>query len=83
MNTKAVRTAAGFQLAQKDDLIANFLIGHMIIANARKFVFQLIQFMVVRGKQSFWLAIGLMQVFHDAPGNGNSIVSRSAAADFI
>ena len=83
MDTKAMCASPGCQLAKKDDLIADFLIGDMIIFYSGNLFFQLIQFMIMRSKKSFGLAGNLMQIFGNAPCNGNTIIGRSTAADFI
>ena len=55
MNTKTVSAATRGQFSHKDDPVPNFPVGYMIIFYPLKFIFQLIQFMVVCCKKSFGL----------------------------
>ena len=74
MNAEAVRTASRRQLSEKDNFISHFFVRDVIVFYTRQFLFQFIEFVVMSGKECFWLMGTGMQVFGDAPGDRNAIV---------
>ena len=83
MNTKTMHTTTCSQLTKKNNFITHLFIGYMKIFNPVQFIFQFIQLVVMGSKQGFGLCIAVMQMLHNTPGNTNTIVSRSATANFI
>src|SRR5437762_2037931 len=65
------------------DLVRYFFVGDVIIFYPRQLILKLIQFVVVRGKKRFGSRGRSVQEFDDTPCNGNTIIRRSSAADFI
>ncbi len=75
VNAEAVLAAAFLQRAQEDHFIAGLLCTHMVIADAFKFCFQIDQFMIMCGKQSFCpRSRMLMQEFTQTPCYGYAII---------
>ena len=84
MDTEGVLTAAAFQFAQENDLIVDFLHRHVIVLDTLEGLFHLIQFMVVRGEERARFGARMfVDILHNGPRNGNTVVSRSTAPQFV
>ena len=83
MNTETVCASSWSKLAEEYDLVPYFFIGDVEVPDAAEFIFQFVQFMIVRGKKCLGLERRFMQVFGNTPGDGDTIVSRSTPADLI
>src|SRR5579863_7377986 len=72
VNAKAMGAAARRQFAEENYFITDFLMGDVIVANARQLILQLVEFVVMRGKESLGLVRRMVEEFGDAPGDGNA-----------
>ncbi len=84
MNTEGVLTATPLQLTQENDLVIYLLDRHIVILDAPETFLHLVQFMVVRGKERARFRFRmLMDVLHDCPGDGNTVIRGSAASQLV
>ena len=83
MNTETVLAAALFEFAHKHHLAIDFLHAHIVVANAAERFFHLVQLVVVGGEKRFGMGATLVNVFHNAPGNGNAVVGGCATTQLI
>ena len=77
-------TATSLQLAQKHDLVADFLHRNVVVLDAGERVLHFIQLVVVCGKHHLGPAHGMVvQKLSDGPSDTNTIVSARTTSDFI
>ena len=71
------------QLAKEYDLGADFLDRYMEILDSRIYLFQVIEFMIMRREKGLRPFAVFMDILHDRPGDGHAVVGRSSAADLV
>ena len=84
VNTKAVIAPSWHKFAQENDVLPHLLDRYIEITNPAERLFHFVQFVVMGCEQSLclhpWM---LMDVFHDRPGDGDTVVSTRTAAQFV
>ena len=84
MDTERVLTASRFQFTQEDYLSVHLSHTHIEVLDARKVLLHLVELMIVGSKERTCLRLLMfVQIFHDSPGNGNTIVGRSTSSQLI
>ena len=84
MDTERVFATTARKFAEEDDAMVYFAHRHVIVFDASKAVFHLVQFVVVRGEEGARMSGGVfVDVLHDAPGDGDAIVGGSTATEFV
>ena len=83
MKSKAVGNTSFFKFAEEDDVLADFLDRNMEVLYPIVDFFTIIEFMVVRRKQSLRSLTIFMDIFHDRTGDRHSVIGRRTTADFI
>src|SRR5580658_6661120 len=83
VNAKAMGAASWRQFAEENYFITDFLIGDVIVVDACQLVLQLVEFVVMRGKEGLRLVRRLVEEFGDAPGDGNAVVCGGTSSDLI
>ena len=72
------------KFAEKDDTMIYFAHRHVVVFDACKAIFHLVQFVVVRGEEGARMSGGVfVDVLDDAPRDGDTIVGGSAATEFV
>ena len=84
MDTERVFRATTSQFTKEDHLVIHLLHRDIVVLDAREVLLHLVQLMIMCGKKRTGLCLGmLMQVFHNSPGNTDTIVGGSAAPQLI
>ena len=83
MDSEAVSNASFLQLAEEDDILADFLDGYMEIPDPRINVLKVVEFMIMGGEKRLGAMSVFMDVFDDGAGNRHSVVCGCPASDFI
>ena len=83
MYAEAVGRAALPELSEEDYLLAHFLYGNVEVFHAREYALEVVELMIVRGKQRLGALSVFMDVLHDAAGNGHAIVGGCSAAYLV
>ena len=83
MNTETVLTATANEFAQEDNLVVHLAYGYIIVAYAREGSLHLVKFVIVGGEQRLGVALVLVNILHDSPGDAYTVVGRCAATQFV
>ena len=77
-----LRTTAN-EFAQEDYFAVQFFDGHIVIANSLKGLLHLVKFMIVGSKQRLGVSAVLMDIFHDCPSDGYTVVGAGSSSEFV
>ena len=84
MDTKGVLAASTLQFAEEDHLAIHLLDTHIVVFDAVEAFLHLVELMVVGGKERASLGtLVLVEIFHDGPGYGDTVVGGRAAPQFV
>ena len=84
MYTETVLRAAAFQFAQEDHLAVDLLHAHVVVFDAWKILFHLVELVIVSGEERASLCLGiLVQILHNGPCDADAVVGTGAASKFI
>src|SRR5215203_4134688 len=83
MDTEAVSTSSRRKLSQEDYFVANLLIRDMKVLDPLKFIFQFIELMIMCSEKCFRRMWRLMDIFCNAPCNGNPVIGRGTPSNLI
>ena len=83
MNTETVGDPAFLQFPEKDDILAYLLYLYMVILHPFIHAFEVVQFVIMRGKKRLGPLTVFMDIFHDSPGNRHPVISGSTPAYLV
>ena len=84
MDTEGVLAATGHELAQEDNLVADLLDAHIVVAYGGELALHLVELMIVGGKERAGASLGiLVEVLDDGPGYADAVVGRGATPQFV
>ena len=76
--------AAFLDLAEENDFLPHLLHRHVEVLHARENAFQVVQFVIMGGKEGFGAAgILVSDEFQHRPGDGKAIVGAGPAPDLV
>ena len=84
MNTEGVFRTAARQFAEKDNAVIYFAHRDIVVLDAWETLFHVIQLVIVGGKESAGVHFRpFVKMFDDAPSDGDAVVGRGAASQFV
>ena len=83
VDTEAVCGAAFFYFAQEQDFAAHFLHGNVEVLHAGEEAFEVVELVIVGGKERLGTLAVFVDVFDNAAGDGHAVVGGRAAANFV
>ena len=83
MQTEAVRNASFLELAEEDDVPAHFLDCYMEVPDSRIYVFQVVQFVIMRREEGLRTVAVFMDILDYGTGNGHAVIGRGSSAYLV